>query len=219
MRISSADWFKAGVARQRVDPISLGIAPSCVYEGACTILSKLLLLAGVARQRADPISLGISPRACTILSKLLLLLLLLRSRSSSHTPFLVGAHTPTVILRFARWCPDASSDTRTSQKGSGVQSPRQRPSVHENSCPSLPVFSISSSRCDRGGVLRRPWSGAQVWSGSPVRYASGYVRPNERTAHQVRGVSACRRPARARCDPKGSRYQEEDARRFSHCTA
>jgi quinol-cytochrome oxidoreductase complex cytochrome b subunit len=30
---------KAGVARQRVDPISLGIAPR-----ACTILSKLLLL-------------------------------------------------------------------------------------------------------------------------------------------------------------------------------
>ena len=39
MRISSADWFKAGVARQRVGPISLGIAPR-----ACTILSKLLLL-------------------------------------------------------------------------------------------------------------------------------------------------------------------------------
>ena len=36
---SSADWFKAGVARQRADPISLGIAPR-----ACTILSKLLLL-------------------------------------------------------------------------------------------------------------------------------------------------------------------------------
>ena len=27
MRISSADWFKAGVARQRADPISLGISP------------------------------------------------------------------------------------------------------------------------------------------------------------------------------------------------
>ena len=39
MRISSADWFKAGVARQRDDPISLGISPR-----ACTILSKLLLL-------------------------------------------------------------------------------------------------------------------------------------------------------------------------------
>ena len=39
MRVSSADWFKAGVARQRADPISLGIAPR-----ACTILSKLLLL-------------------------------------------------------------------------------------------------------------------------------------------------------------------------------
>ena len=39
MRISSADWFKAGVARQRADPISLGISPR-----ACTILSKLLLL-------------------------------------------------------------------------------------------------------------------------------------------------------------------------------
>ena len=39
MRISSADWFKAGVARQRVGPISLGIAPR-----ACMILSKLLLL-------------------------------------------------------------------------------------------------------------------------------------------------------------------------------
>ena len=39
MRISSADWFKAGVARQRVVPISLGIAPR-----ACMILSKLLLL-------------------------------------------------------------------------------------------------------------------------------------------------------------------------------
>ena len=35
----SADWFKAGVARQRVGPISLGIAPR-----ACMILSKLLLL-------------------------------------------------------------------------------------------------------------------------------------------------------------------------------
>ena len=40
MRISSADWFKAGVARQRVGPISLGIAPR-----ACMILSKLLLFA------------------------------------------------------------------------------------------------------------------------------------------------------------------------------
>ena len=39
MRVSSADWFKAGVARQRVGPISLGIATR-----ACTILSKLLLL-------------------------------------------------------------------------------------------------------------------------------------------------------------------------------
>ena len=39
MRISSADWFKAGVARQRADPISLGIS-----SRACTILSKLLLL-------------------------------------------------------------------------------------------------------------------------------------------------------------------------------
>ena len=39
VRISSADWFKAGVARQRVGPISLGIAPR-----ACMILSKLLLL-------------------------------------------------------------------------------------------------------------------------------------------------------------------------------
>ena len=39
MRISSPDWFKAGVARQRADPISLGISPC-----ACTILSKLLLL-------------------------------------------------------------------------------------------------------------------------------------------------------------------------------
>ena len=38
MRVSSADWFKAGVARQHVGPISVGIAP-----GACTILSKLLL--------------------------------------------------------------------------------------------------------------------------------------------------------------------------------
>jgi hypothetical protein len=33
VRISSADWFKAGVARQRVGPISLGIAPR-----ACMIL-------------------------------------------------------------------------------------------------------------------------------------------------------------------------------------
>ena len=40
MRVSSADWFKADVARQRVGPISLGIAPR-----ACTILSKLLLRA------------------------------------------------------------------------------------------------------------------------------------------------------------------------------
>ena len=39
MRVSSGDWFKAGVAQQRVGPISLGIAPR-----ACTILSKLLLL-------------------------------------------------------------------------------------------------------------------------------------------------------------------------------
>ena len=39
--VSSADWFKAGIARQRVGPISLGIAPR-----ACTILSKLLLLVG-----------------------------------------------------------------------------------------------------------------------------------------------------------------------------
>ena len=39
VRVSLADWFKAGVARQRVGPISLGLAPS-----ACTILSKLLLL-------------------------------------------------------------------------------------------------------------------------------------------------------------------------------
>ena len=46
MRVSSADWFKAGVARQRVDPISLGIAPR-----ACTILSKLLLLLLVLRTR------------------------------------------------------------------------------------------------------------------------------------------------------------------------
>ena len=38
MRISSADWFKAGVARQRVGPISLGIAPR-----ACTILSTVRL--------------------------------------------------------------------------------------------------------------------------------------------------------------------------------
>ena len=36
---SWADWFKAGVARQRVGPISLGIAPR-----ACMIQSKLLLL-------------------------------------------------------------------------------------------------------------------------------------------------------------------------------
>ena len=78
-------------SRQRVGPISLGIAPR-----ACTILSKLLLRlllldgrhreagvrvssadwlkAGVARQRAGPISLGIAPRTCTILSKLVLLL-------------------------------------------------------------------------------------------------------------------------------------------------
>ena len=42
MRVSSADWFKAGVARQRADPISLGIAPR-----ACTILSKLLLFFGL----------------------------------------------------------------------------------------------------------------------------------------------------------------------------
>ena len=30
VRVSSADWFKAGVARQRVGPISLGIAPARV---------------------------------------------------------------------------------------------------------------------------------------------------------------------------------------------
>ena len=35
----SADWFKAGVAPQRVVPTSLGIAP-----GACTILNKVLVL-------------------------------------------------------------------------------------------------------------------------------------------------------------------------------
>ena len=39
VRFSSADWFKAGVARQRAGLISLGIAPR-----TCTILSKLLLL-------------------------------------------------------------------------------------------------------------------------------------------------------------------------------
>ena len=38
VRVSSADWFKAGVARQRVGPTSSGIMPR-----ACTILSKLLL--------------------------------------------------------------------------------------------------------------------------------------------------------------------------------
>jgi hypothetical protein len=32
VRVSSADWFKAGVARQRADPISLGIAPPRVYD-------------------------------------------------------------------------------------------------------------------------------------------------------------------------------------------
>ena len=47
------------LARQRVGPISLGIAPR-----ACTILSKLLLLLLLlllARQRAGPTSLGIAP--------------------------------------------------------------------------------------------------------------------------------------------------------------
>ena len=39
MRVSSADWFKAGVARQRAGPTSIGIAPR-----ACAILNKLLLL-------------------------------------------------------------------------------------------------------------------------------------------------------------------------------
>jgi hypothetical protein len=38
LRISSADWFKAGVARQRVGPISFGIAPRA------SMISKLLLL-------------------------------------------------------------------------------------------------------------------------------------------------------------------------------
>ena len=32
VRVSSADWFKAGVARQRADPISLRIAPPRVYD-------------------------------------------------------------------------------------------------------------------------------------------------------------------------------------------
>ena len=31
VRVSSDDWFEAGVARQRVDPIALGIAPR-VYD-------------------------------------------------------------------------------------------------------------------------------------------------------------------------------------------
>ena len=41
-----ADWFKAGVARQRADPISLGISPrACtILSNACMILSKLLFL-------------------------------------------------------------------------------------------------------------------------------------------------------------------------------
>ena len=30
--VSSADWFKAGVARQRAGPTSLGIAPPRVYD-------------------------------------------------------------------------------------------------------------------------------------------------------------------------------------------
>ena len=30
--VSSADWFKAGVARQRGGPTSLGIAPPRVYN-------------------------------------------------------------------------------------------------------------------------------------------------------------------------------------------
>jgi hypothetical protein len=39
VRVSSANWFKAGVARQRVGPTSSGIAPR-----ACMILNKLLHL-------------------------------------------------------------------------------------------------------------------------------------------------------------------------------
>ena len=32
MRVSSADWFGAGVALQRVGPTSLGIAPTPLFE-------------------------------------------------------------------------------------------------------------------------------------------------------------------------------------------
>ena len=42
VRVSSADWFKAGVARQRVGPTSSGIAPR-----AYTILNRVLLLHAV----------------------------------------------------------------------------------------------------------------------------------------------------------------------------
>ena len=63
VRISSADWFKAGVARQLVGPISLGIAPR-----ACMILSTLL---------PPSLLLLLLLLACIILCKLLLLLLLL----------------------------------------------------------------------------------------------------------------------------------------------
>ena len=49
MRVSSADWFKAGVARQRADPISLGIA-----SRACTILSELLLLSASSSSSSSP---------------------------------------------------------------------------------------------------------------------------------------------------------------------
>ena len=60
VRVSSADWLKAGVARQRVGPISLGIAPR-----ACTILSKLLLLLLLLRT-PTPLGLPIGARACAV---------------------------------------------------------------------------------------------------------------------------------------------------------
>ena len=72
MRVSSADRFKAGVARQRADPISLGISPR-----ACTIPSKLLLLlkktplrSGEGRRRARAVSGDPVGGRCRVLAEL-----------------------------------------------------------------------------------------------------------------------------------------------------
>ena len=56
MRVSSAEWFKAGVALQRAGPTSLGIAPR-----ACTILNKLLLLLLLLDDDHHHDSTGIKP--------------------------------------------------------------------------------------------------------------------------------------------------------------